>query len=393
MGANHYFDSDIADMYGTTKALLIQNICYWIEHNQKNKINFRDGKYWTYNSLSAFQKTFRYIAPRAIRSALEELRADGVLFTANYSKHKPKLLWYSVCDEIFKIFLEGRNRKKVVCQNTQIEEYEEFINDNEMFFEMDNEEKTEILAEKPAKNTQKAEKTEKKTSESDDDEIVRHLDDCHLSNLTHENAKVESHVSSVTDACVNPDIRYNTLINKNLKTTTTNQNSNQIEKDVVVKFLHELNPLFVFSDRFVSNLCEYLQVYNLKLDFVKFIFDYCQSKNPKNLAGYFYSVIFENSLHASYQIHKEQETKALELKERMIAPCPVCGTIDDRLSYCPHCRLEKNKREDKEFVLEHKKYFFMSDDEKQKYDLEVNNLFSNFFKKTNPEVSEINVEF
>ncbi len=41
---------------GLNDALVLQQINYWIEINKKSGNNCHDGKYWTYNSIRAWQK-------------------------------------------------------------------------------------------------------------------------------------------------------------------------------------------------------------------------------------------------------------------------------------------------------------------------------------------------
>ena len=50
MGMQHSFDIAIAKKYGINCAVLLNNICFWIEKNRANEKNFHDGKYWTYNT-------------------------------------------------------------------------------------------------------------------------------------------------------------------------------------------------------------------------------------------------------------------------------------------------------------------------------------------------------
>ena len=58
--SRHSFDPDIAACVGLNAAVIFQNITFWIEKNQANRRNFRDGWYWTYNSISAFGELFPY---------------------------------------------------------------------------------------------------------------------------------------------------------------------------------------------------------------------------------------------------------------------------------------------------------------------------------------------
>ncbi len=96
----HSFDTEIAKLHGVNAALLIQNIAFWIEKNRANGENFRDGRYWTYMSYSAFGEIFPYLGQKQIRGALNKLRDEGLIITGNYSeKGKVNVTWYALTDK------------------------------------------------------------------------------------------------------------------------------------------------------------------------------------------------------------------------------------------------------------------------------------------------------
>ena len=48
---------------GLNEALILQQINYWIEINKKSGNNYYDGRYWTYNSIRAWQENdFDYMS-------------------------------------------------------------------------------------------------------------------------------------------------------------------------------------------------------------------------------------------------------------------------------------------------------------------------------------------
>ena len=54
----HSFDVAEATKYGIEKAVILNNLRFWLEKNKANNINSGDGYYWTYNSASAYAKRF-----------------------------------------------------------------------------------------------------------------------------------------------------------------------------------------------------------------------------------------------------------------------------------------------------------------------------------------------
>lgn len=106
---NHSFDVDIAVKYGMLEAVMINNFAYWISKNMANEKHFHDGRYWTYNTVSAFEELFPYASKKQIRNALEHLRTEGLIETGNYNeKAFDRTLWYTFTPKGFSICLAGR---------------------------------------------------------------------------------------------------------------------------------------------------------------------------------------------------------------------------------------------------------------------------------------------
>ncbi len=97
---NHSFDVEHARLYGMAEAVLISNMEFWIAKNEANGKHEHDGRFWTYNSVQAFSKLFPYLTPKRIRTALENLEANGVLLTGNYNANpRDRTCWYALTDE------------------------------------------------------------------------------------------------------------------------------------------------------------------------------------------------------------------------------------------------------------------------------------------------------
>lgn len=97
---NHSFSVKEAQKYGIEKAIILFNLRHWLEKNQANKTNMRDGYYWTYNSSSAFGELFPYMNERSIRRWLQELEDAGVILSANFNRNKyDKTKWYTIPSE------------------------------------------------------------------------------------------------------------------------------------------------------------------------------------------------------------------------------------------------------------------------------------------------------
>lgn len=105
----HSFDIEIAKEYGILEAILMQNIYFWINKNQANKIHLHDGRYWTYNSRKAFSLMFPYASEKQIRRALEKLENSNILVKGNFNKIGfDRTLWYSFSDYGFSIMQKSQ---------------------------------------------------------------------------------------------------------------------------------------------------------------------------------------------------------------------------------------------------------------------------------------------
>ena len=93
---NMSFDIDVAKIVGTDCAIILSNIEFWQSKNKANKHNFHDGKYWTYNSISAWTELFSYLTPSKIRTCLKRLEHFDYVVTGNYNKSNyDRTKWYS----------------------------------------------------------------------------------------------------------------------------------------------------------------------------------------------------------------------------------------------------------------------------------------------------------
>ena len=52
------FDMDLAQRYGVPEAIFVHRLYWWVRDNAANGRNYRDGRYWTYDSLNALTKIF-----------------------------------------------------------------------------------------------------------------------------------------------------------------------------------------------------------------------------------------------------------------------------------------------------------------------------------------------
>jgi hypothetical protein len=84
--ALHSFDPKIAEKVGVNASVIYQNIVFWVEKNQANNKHMHEGRYWTYNSMRAFEELFVYLSQKQIRTALEKLVECELILVGNFNK-------------------------------------------------------------------------------------------------------------------------------------------------------------------------------------------------------------------------------------------------------------------------------------------------------------------
>lgn len=95
--SRHSFDPVVAKRVGLNAAVIYQNLLFWIEKNEANDHNFKDGRYWTYNSIAAFAKLFPYFTEKQIRTAIDKLLNAGLILKGNYSQDRyDRTAWYAL---------------------------------------------------------------------------------------------------------------------------------------------------------------------------------------------------------------------------------------------------------------------------------------------------------
>ena len=97
----HHFDIELAEELSIESAVLYANLSFWIKKNKANNKHLHNGKYWTYNSISAFSELFPYMTKHKITRALDDLESKGYLETGNFNKSSyDRTKWYACKPEL-----------------------------------------------------------------------------------------------------------------------------------------------------------------------------------------------------------------------------------------------------------------------------------------------------
>lgn len=107
----YQFDTEVAKVVGANAAVIFHNIAFWCARNRANGKHEHDGRFWTYNSASAFSELFPWLTERQIRTALGKLESAGLVVSGNYnSMPYDRTKWYAVGDEGERFALFGADK-------------------------------------------------------------------------------------------------------------------------------------------------------------------------------------------------------------------------------------------------------------------------------------------
>lgn len=96
----YIFDTNVAKICGLREAIVLENLFFWIKKNEANQVHYYDGKYWTYNSLKAFEELFPFFTRRQIEYTLNKLVENDLILKGNYNKVvTDRTLWYALTEK------------------------------------------------------------------------------------------------------------------------------------------------------------------------------------------------------------------------------------------------------------------------------------------------------
>lgn len=110
----------VAERYGPEEAVFLHLIVSLARNNKANNRNFRDGRWWTYNSLSAWDEEFPWWSAKQIRRIITSCETQGAILVGEYNEdRRDRTAWYSPSDELLGLYQEDWSGK-CICPNGQM---------------------------------------------------------------------------------------------------------------------------------------------------------------------------------------------------------------------------------------------------------------------------------
>lgn len=100
----------VAERYGFEEAVFLDAIMFWYRTNRCDDRNFHDGRWWTYNSVKAYEEIFPWWNAGQIRRIIGRCREKGALLAGDYNQdRRDRTAWYSPSDELLGLYGESEN--------------------------------------------------------------------------------------------------------------------------------------------------------------------------------------------------------------------------------------------------------------------------------------------
>lgn len=111
----------VAQRYGLEEAIFLDSLMFWYKENRANGRNFRDGRWWTYNSVSAFEELFPWWSGKQIRRIAASCKEKGALLSGNYNDdHRDRTIWYTPGEELLELYGLSETGN-CICPNGQMQ--------------------------------------------------------------------------------------------------------------------------------------------------------------------------------------------------------------------------------------------------------------------------------
>ena len=110
----------VALRYGLEESIFLHTIVFWVRENRSNGQNFKDDRWWTYNSVQGMTEIFPWWSAKQIRRIITSCIEQGALLIGDYNKDgRDRTTWYTPSDELWALYGED-DLGKCILPNGQM---------------------------------------------------------------------------------------------------------------------------------------------------------------------------------------------------------------------------------------------------------------------------------
>lgn len=298
-------DRKLARILGVNEAMVMQHIHYWLVKNEEKKVNYKEGRYWTFKSIKQWHNDeFDFWSESTLRRIFISLEEKGLLLVNNFNKKGfDKTKWYSIDYEKLYSLNEEQNddhKEKNILINYEMDNSDKENNDEV------EEEKTLGIYEKIVARMEKKNK-ENSSIKSNECENVEFKTEI-IQNEQIDSSKFNKDINS---NWINADSQvdksnYSNWINANSQVDKTNTNNykkninkdinqlpnngidyDNIEKDnntILKEFLGE-----EYNDEYAKRINSLLKIKGKDSAYLQEKIKFVKDMNPNSKCGYLYN--------------------------------------------------------------------------------------------------------
>ena len=390
MAHAHFMNLALAVKYGTNESLFLTNLCFWIEKNKANRVNYHDGHYWVYNTMEAWAELFPYFSKYQIRHLIEKMRDQNILLVGVYNRVQyDRTQWYSVSDEVMALYLGGFNREekggggkkgKGAKDRRETAEAPKVPEEKTGGAPLDSAEEEPVICPDGRMDMGKV-----PHPSAPEGQWKCQISQMEVRDFTNGSAKF--HTTIPDNKPINkPAVAAEKIPKGQMPQAVENFEKAAAEFFDIEKLktaLTGINRELVFDDRFYPKAREYLDAQGFDNDYLSWLYAECLKRKPENLRGLYFSLFAKEDMAALYRDVEKKRHKAKASESRKT--CPACETAHpEYLERCPECGLEKEDREDAAKIERQKKFHRLPQETKDKYAREQWDLFSQALKSRTP---------
>lgn len=293
-------DRILARTIGLNEAIVLQHLHYWIVKNKEKNINYKNGKYWTFNSIQKWHdESFDFWSESTLRRIFASLEEKGLLIVGNFNKMKfDRTKWYSIdYEKLDKIVGEKKkivNEKNINDVNNEFDEMN-INNENNEFNGNDksNKNKSAGIYEKIVA------KMNKKTKDDDENNLIK-LNESIDSNCKSAIAQYEPMNYAKSSQCnslnLEKEISQYNQSNTNNYTENTEYITQPLPDTDVVELEKEKKMLKEFlgkeyTDGYVKRINDLLKAKCKGDVYLEEKIKVAKTKNPISKCGYLYAAV------------------------------------------------------------------------------------------------------